>query len=129
MIGAQNETNKRRNTQSKRVTTIPVEKEGGRGGEGLEKPKKRLRNTNTPGTVLWFGGGKQKIQVRDRGESKNRRSKKEKRKKEKLTDGNHEEEQDWTRGGRKREKRKRGGRAGRGDVTWATAGVTAWCWV
>lgn len=125
MIGAQNETNKRRNTQSKRVTTIPVEKEGGRGGEGLEKPKKRLRNTNTPGTVLWFGGGKQKIQVRDRGESKNRRSKKEKRKKEKLTDGNHEEEQDWTRGGRKREKRKRGGRAGRGDVTWATAGVTA----
>ena len=27
---------------------------------------------------------------------------------------------------RARAKRKRGGRAGRGDVTWATAGVTAW---
>lgn len=103
-----------------------------REGEGEKVWRNQRRGSGTPTDQVRFygsGGGKQKTQVRDRGESKNRRGKKKKRKKEKLTDGNHEEEQDWTRGGRKREKRKRGGRAGRGDVTWATAGVTAWCWV
>lgn len=83
MIGAQTETNKRRSTQSRRVTTIPVEKEGGRGRRGRrfggtkEEAQEHQQTRYGGSMVLW---GKQKTRVRNRGESKNREKKRKKEK-------------------------------------------------
>lgn len=73
----------------------------GRRFGGTREEAQEHQQTRYGSMVL--GGGKQKTRVETEG---NRRTEgKKKRKKKKLADGNHEEKQDWTRGGRKREEK------------------------